>query len=341
MVIDVHAGSLKRIKTYTGDHPFPTERNVSATGELIDLLSHLSERDLVLAVISGGGSTLLCSPQGMHCNLEADVLKCLFRAGADIREINTIRKHLSLARGGQLAKHAFPARIISLIFSDVPGDDLSFIASGPTVRDTTTVADAEAILDRYEVRTSCALPKESLLETPKEERFFTDVHNILIVSNITALHAMRDRAKELGFASVIKTHELHGEARDVALTILEELRSTPEKSVLLYGGETTVTVRLPGKGGRNQECALSALREIHAGEVFLSLASDGRDNTDFAGAICDIITAQKASALHLDPAHFLEHNDAYSFFSRVGDFIVTGETGSNISDLIIAFHDTS
>ena len=339
IVIDVHEGKLDRITSYTGDHPFPSERNVSATRELLSLLSGLTENDLVLALVSGGGSTLLCQPQEMQCTIEADVVRHLFRAGADIREMNILRKHLSLARGGHLARAAFPACVISLVFSDVPGDDLSSVASGPTVRDTTTIADAETILEKYKIREQCPVPRSALIETPKEDRYFKRVHNILFVSNVTALSAMREAAEERGLHAEIRTALLSGEARDVGLNIIREAHAAPPGTVLLYGGETTVTVRKPGKGGRNQECAISALREIAAGDTVLALASDGRDNTDSAGAICDIMTKRKAETLGLDPVHFLEENDTYSFFSRAGDLLQTGDTGSNVSDLILAFHE--
>lgn len=339
IVVDVHEGALQKLRTFTGTHPLPTEQNVDATKEIITLLSGRAEDDLVLFVISGGGSTLLCQPTNFTCQEESNVISCLSKAGADIHEINTLRKHLSLARGGYLAKHAYPARSVALIFSDVPGDILEFVASGPTVKDTTTVEDAKKIIAKYEVQKRCGFSDAGLVETPKEEKYFERVTNVLAVSNRVALDAMAAKAKELGYAPRIATASLSGEARDVGTKIIEEIRKSAPKTALLYGGETTVTLRKPGKGGRNQELVLSALRSVGPGECVMSIASDGRDNTDFGGALCDIITKENAQHMGADPELYLGENRSYEFFSSVGDYLHTGDTGSNVSDLIIALHE--
>lgn len=339
IVLDVREGRLRKLKTYAGDHPFPTERNRKANQAIIELLKNANESDAVLFVVSGGGSTLLCNPHHATCEDEAQLVRYLFKAGATIQELNTIRKHLSIARGGFLAQYAYPARVISLIFSDVPGNDMEFIASGPTIKDSTSKEDAKAILRKYEVPEKSGIASLELLETPKDDKYFEKVENILFVSNQTALEAMMQKAKEPGFAATIRTATLAGEAKDVAETILRELRSAAPHSALLYGGETTVTIRRPGKGGRNLELALSGLRFIQEGELLMSLASDGRDNTDFAGGICDMITREKADQKKLDVASYLEENHSYQFFSDVGEFVLTGSTGSNVSDLIIAIKE--
>lgn len=334
-VVSLSDGELKEVKTFQGTHPFPTPINVEATKEIIKTLSGLTERDLVIAVVSGGGSTMLCQPEKLTCENEADILKTLFNKGATIEEINILRKHLSYARGGFLAQYAYPAQVISLIFSDVPGNDIRYIASGPTVKDTTTVADASTVLGKYnlEEELGFSIP---LIETPKDDKYFARVWNTILVSNEIALNAMTEKARELGFAPVIKTSTLSGEARDVAASIAEELHAAPSHSVLLYGGETTVTVKKPGKGGRGLEAVLSACLSLQAGELFMSVASDGRDNTDFAGALCDIMTKEKARQLDLDVKQHLEDNASYRFFEQVKDYLMTGSTGSNVSDLIIA-----
>src|SRR3990167_886487 len=339
IVLDIKEGALERLRLLVGDHPFPTERNAKATAEIITLLKVLEQDDLVLFVVSGGGSTLLCQPESLSCQDEAAIVSSLFRAGATIQELNIVRKHLSLARGGYLAMHAYPARSISLIFSDVPGDNMEFIASGPTIKDTTKKEDAEQILKKYSVLETCVIPKITLLETPKEGKYFKNVTNILFVSNGVALEAMAEKAKELGFHAKIRTSVLTGEARDVAKTIVEDLQKAAPRTVLLYGGETTVTIKHPGKGGRNLELGLSSLRFLQEGHVLLPLASDGRDNTDFAGAICDMITKKKALDENLSLEEYLENNRSYDFFERVQEYLLCGNTGSNVSDLIIAIRE--
>lgn len=339
VVVDVHNGALKKIKSYRGSHPFPTEANVTATKAIIDMLAGLTEKDLVIFLISGGGSTLLCQPNNFTCAQETQLVECLFKAGANIEELNTIRKHLSLARGGYLAKYAYPARAVSLIFSDVPGDNLEFVSSGPTIKDTTSINDAIAIAKKYKIENRCGFPLTGLLETPKEDHFFENVKNILVVSNRIALEAMAKKAAALGFAPHIVTTRLTGEARNVGYRLVQDLDKASAKSVLLYGGETTVVVKKPGKGGRNQEVGLSALQFLKPRQCLAVVASDGRDNTDFAGVICDIMTKEKAEALGLQLDIFLNENRSYEFFSEVGDYLTTGDTGSNVSDLFVAIYE--
>lgn len=339
IVMDIHPGKLSRLQTYAGTHPFPTPKNVDATREILAALTGLTEADLVIFMISGGGSTLLCQPQDHTCHDEANILRHLFAAGADIYEINTLRKHTSLARGGHLAKAAYPARVLSLIFSDVPGAEPAFIASGPTVKDETTVMDAERVLAKYGIRARCNLPLLKLIETPKDEKYFARVRNVLLVSNELALRAMVHEAAVIGYTASVRTTSLTGEAREVGERIAKEIASAAPRTAYCYGGETTVTVQNPkGKGGRNQELALAALPHLGDAALILTLASDGRDNSDFAGALCDIMTADKAEMLGLDPARFLAENNSAAFFEQAGDYLMTGDTGANVSDLIIVLH---
>lgn len=342
VIIDIkETPGFKKIRGFSGTHPLPSEQNVAAAGELVKTLSGLTEQDAVIFIISGGGSTLLCLPEEKNCYEERIIIEELMRAGATIQEINALRKHLSLARGGYLAKYAYPARAASLIFSDVPGDDLQFIASGPTVKDETTVEDAEKILAKYNILNKCGLEKCGLTETPKEDKYFENVRNVLVGSNKIALEAMAGKAKELGFAPKICSTCLVGEASATGKNIASELHAAPPKSVLLYGGETTVTVKYPGRGGRNQELVLAAASAIGADELVLALASDGRDNTDFAGAICDTIMKEAATKTGLDPQKYLAENNSYEFFSKTGSYILTGNTGSNVSDLVVAIKSLS
>jgi glycerate-2-kinase len=336
-----------KIKYYSGTHPFPSEKNVAYAGEIIALLEKVKENDLVIFVISGGGSTLLCLPsKGNTCVEEEMILKQLFSVGATIQEINTIRKHISHARGGWLAKYAYPARSVALIFSDVPGNDLGFVASGPTVKDETTIEDAVKILRKcgitwvFSTQVNLGAKHPSgrgfLVETPKENKYFEKVTNVLAVSNAVALEVMQDEAKKLGFESRVVTDRIEGEAREVGEKIVEELHKEPKRTVLLYGGETTVTVDKHGRGGRNGELALSALRFVEEGELVAAVASDGRDNGEYAGAIVDLPGRQKAELPGLNIEEYLSGHNPAPFFEQTGDYLMTGDTGSNVSDLLIA-----
>ena len=296
----------------------------------------MTERDLVIFVISGGGSTLLCQPGNFTCQMETGVIRCLFAAGAKIEEINTIRKHLSLARGGHLAKYAYPAKVISLIFSDVAHDDLQAVASGPTVRDETTAAEAREIMEKYGVESQCAFSPEELMETPKEEKYFEKVDNIVLVNNSLALDAMGEAAAARGLKPQIITASLAGEASLQGKAIVEDLHKAPSSSALLYGGETTVTIRGRGRGGRNLEIALSALPELSGDELVLAINTDGRDNCEYAGAICDTMIMEEARRLRLHYKTYLRDNNSYEFFRHAGGYLVTGDTGCNVADLVIA-----
>ena len=342
IVLDVQGKKLRKIKSLVGTHPFMSEINIDVTKEIITLLEDATETDLIIFLISGGGSALLCQPDKFTCQDETAVIKCLFDSGVPIKEMNTVRKHLSLARGGYLAQYAYPAKVVSLIFSDVLGDDLEFIASGPTVMDTTTVFDAEKVLNKYKVWEKCVIEPVTMIETPKDTKYFENVENILIVSNSTALDAMKKTAEELGYDATIKTKEFFGEAREIGPIMAKELSAAKNKSVFLYGGESTVTIiKKAGKGGRNQELIISALPYMKEGELLVSFDTDGRDNTDFAGAFGDIHTAEKARKMNLDPAeyHAAQENNSYFFFEQVGDYLMTGITDSNVSDIIIAIKE--
>lgn len=329
VVIDKSEGELKRIRTYTGSHPWPSEKNVVASKEIANILRSTSEQDLVLTVISGGGSALLCLPHDCTCDTLIETTKALTKEGADIYELNTVRKHLSSIKGGQLAEMAYPAEVVSLIFSDVLGDDLSVIASGPTVKDETSAEDAQTILDKYRIKSKGL----QLKETPKDDKWFKKVSNILFVTNSNAIEAMELKAQELGYKTVPTERMISGEASEVGRDLARSDLSAGE--VKIGGGETTVTITGSGKGGRNQETALSALLHLPDNFVFISAASDGIDNTEAAGAICDRNTMETADKLHLDPNEFILENDSYNFFTKIGDYILTGPTGSNVSDLYI------
>ena len=336
-VADADRVPLPGFTVLHGSHPMPSPANADAARAVLRFLENGRPDDVVLCVVSGGGSTLLClPPPGGSVDAERVVLERLFRAGATIREINTVRKHCSLARGGHLARAARPARILGLVFSDVPGGTLDLIASGPTVLDPSTSAEAERVLARYGLEAGGGRSGFALVETPKDPAIFEGVRNTVLVSNELALEAMGAAARREGFQAEVRTATLAGEARDVASRVLGDLRAAPSGTALLYGGETTVTVRGTGRGGRNLELALAALGGVREDELLLTLATDGRDNGALAGAIADAVTLTDARRSGCDPAPYLAANDSYGFFERVPHALDTGPTGANVADLIVA-----
>lgn len=326
--------SLKKITAREGTHPLPTEKNEAATKQMLDFLSGRHEDDLVIMIISGGGSTLLCSHDAsMTCADESMLFEELTRKGASIQEINTVRRHTSHARGGGLAVAAYPAEVLSFIISDVPGNDIEYISSGPTICDPTTVENARAVLKKYDIPSAATLP---LIETPKEAKYFDRVTNILFLSNQDALHEMQVVAAKRGYTTQIGDECFTGEASAVGKTIAETLHHVEPKTVVLYSGEATVTLgEHPGTGGRNQELALAALPLLTEDELIVSIASDGHDNTDHAGAIADKETRTHALEKNLSPEEYVHEHRSYDFFKSTGDALVTGLTGSNVSDIII------
>ncbi len=340
VVIDLKLSKKSHLfSCFVGDHPLPSDRNIEATRQLIALLKQVRSEDLVLFVISGGGSTLLCQPGNAMSIEEKTIMSELIRQGASIQEINTLRKHLSLARGGWLAYHAFPAQVISLIFSDISGNDLSLISSGPTVKDETTIPLAWKIAEKYNLPNLLKFQYQDLLETPKDDKYFNRVKNILFISNQIALEAMKVEAEKMGYRALICDQSIAGEAKTVGETLANILHNTPARSVLLYGGETTVKIKGGGKGGRNQELCLSALPLLQPGELILSLATDGQDNGEAAGAIADERSLASAQVLGLKPSKYLADNNSGEFFKNLGQQLLTGSTGANVSDLIIAIKD--
>lgn len=331
-VIDLKEGDLGNIICKIGTHPYPTKGNIEATKELMAMLSDCTKKDLVICVVSGGGSALLCSPHDMTCEQEVSIISALTVKGATIGELNAVRKHISAVKGGQLAKLMYPAAVISLIFSDVPGDDLGMVASGPTVMDKTFTKDAAAVLTKYDVLKTCQLPSCRLTETPKEPKYFQNVKNILVVSAKQALRAMTEQAENLGFEVKIFSSEFQGEAKELGLKIVSENKTG---QCLLGAGESTVRIMGKGIGGRNQEMALAALLTIAENQVLVCAASDGHDNTDAAGAIVDGLTLIRAKALGLDTQAYLKNNDSYRFFEQTGDLLQTGLTEANVADFFV------
>jgi len=325
---------LAKVEMLVGTHPLPSEINETATKRILDFLAGRTENDLVIMLISGGGSTLLCAHTApMTCIDESTLWNELTAKGATIQEINTVRKHTSRARGGGLAFAAYPAEVISLIVSDVPGNAIAYIASGPTVLDASTVADAQEVLAKYGITSDTT----TLIETPKEPIHFERVTNTLFLSNTNALEAMQSEAKKRGYAADIITDRFVGEAHAIGRAITETLHVAPPKTALLCAGESTVALTGEhGEGGRDQEIALAALLEIRDDELILPFSSDGRDNTDHAGAIGDSTTRAHALAQNLSVEEHLAQHRSYDFFKTSGDALHTGYTGTNVSDLIVA-----
>lgn len=333
VVLDVKRAKLRRIKSVAGTHPFPSLANMRGTGEIMGILKQADSHDLIVTIVSGGGSALLCWPYQLKCEDITLVTKTLMAKGATIREVNTVRKHLSEILGGQFARLAHPATVLGLVFSDVPGDDLGIIASGPTVMDQSTSDDAAEVMRRYDLLRACRLPDCQLRETPKDPLFFTRVTNVLLMHNGVAVDAMVREARKRGYKTRVHSKTLTGEAREIG----KQMTDLPKPGEMVFAaGETTVTVRGNGKGGRNQELALGALPYVGDDELVLSCASDGIDNSPVAGAIADIETKRKAGRLKLRPQAYLDRNDSLAFFAKAGGRIVIGNTGANVSDLMIA-----
>jgi glycerate 2-kinase len=339
-------------------HPLPDDAGVNGTQQITDLLAETTERDLVLAVISGGGSALMTLPaEGLTLADLQGTTNLLLRCGATIVELNAVRKHLSQVKGGGLARLAAPAPVVSLVLSDVVGDPLDVIASGPLSPDTTTFGDAWAVLERYDlvhqVPTSVRKRLQvgfdgGIPDTPKPgDALFQGVQNVIVGSNRQASEAAVAEAKARGLNALLLSTFVEGEAREVARVaagLAKELviydRPVSRPACLVWGGETTVKVRGQGKGGRNQELALAAAMALDGlpGVLLVALGTDGTDGpTDAAGAVTTGDTISRARAVGLDPAPYLKDNDAYRFFDALADLIRTGPTGTNVNDLLFIF----
>ena len=332
--IDTSAEDFKKIEFTLGTHPLPSKENLDYTKKVLDNMQDLTEKDLVFVVICGGGSVMFESPFKIGLEKLIEVNKALLSSGATISEMNVIRKHLSLVKGGGLVKQLFPAKVVSLIFSDVPGNDLSVIASGSTVMDKSNLDDVWKIYDKYDLH-KLELSQEDFHETPKDENMFTTSENILMLSNLTALNAMKKKAENLGLKTQIYSDRFQADADLAGKALIEK---TPQNSILLTGGETTIKVtNKEGKGGRNQVVVLSSLYDLDEKTIIASFDTDGWDNTSSAGAIADIHTLEKAKKLGINPQEFLEKDDSFIFFKNVQDAIITDRLESNVSDLIIVY----
>ncbi|MEP7352480.1 MAG: glycerate kinase [Acidobacteriota bacterium] len=332
---------LKRVKLNPARHPLPDDRGVEGARQIAALASDAGERDLVICLISGGASALLPMPASpLTLARKQELTRALLNAGATIHELNTVRKHLSGIKGGQLAALAYPARVLGLLLSDVIGDDLDVIGSGPTVGDPATVADAQAVLRKYGLATSGLV----FHETPKPtDPRLSRTQNMVIGSNRLAIDAAADKARQLGYHVLVLSTMIDGETRDIAAmhsAIAKEIasnnRPARRPACILSGGETTVAVRGTGLGGRNQEFVLAAAIALQGAShtTVLSAGTDGLDGpTDAAGAIADGTTVARGAARGLDAKQFLANNDSYHFLEPLGALLKTGPTGTNVMDI--------
>jgi glycerate 2-kinase len=342
-----HGIDCKRIEVVEAAHPVPDEAGRRAAGRMLQMVQGLSADDLVLCLISGGGSSLLALPaEGITLEQKQALNKALLRSGAAIGEMNCVRKHLSAIKGGRLALACAPARVVTLMISDVPGDDPGIIASGPTLPDATTCADALAILGKYNIEVPDNVRRHletGAGETPKpnDARFSANTHHV-IANAQDALEAAADIARAAGITPYILSDDLEGEARDVGQVHAAIARQVARRGqpfskpcVVLSGGETTVTVRGKGRGGRNAEFLLSLAVALDgcAGAHAIACDTDGIDGSeDNAGALYGPDSVARAVALGMRPRAMLDNNDGYGFFSALGDLVVTGPTRTNVND---------
>ncbi|MEM1565932.1 MAG: glycerate kinase [Candidatus Bathyarchaeia archaeon] len=357
--VNVPKGSMhktKIVQLHEASHPIPDESGVEGVKRMLEIAEKAMEDDLIICLISGGGSSLMPLPRnGITLADKRKITEDLLKCGATINEINTVRKHISGVKGGWLAKKAYPATVLSLILSDVLGDPLDFIASGPTVPDSTTFSDAVKILKKYRLwekapesirRVLTEGEKGLIPETPKAgDEAFEKVFSVVIGNCRDACMVACESLKSEGLNILLLTSLLEGEARHVGTVLASVAREiavsgnpVQKPAAIVVGGETTVTVAGKGKGGRNQEIALAAALKIKGldGCVVASLSTDGVDGpTDAAGALADGKTVTRAEKAGLKAENFLAENDSYNFFSKLDDLIFTGPTGTNVNDISV------
>lgn len=328
-VIDTVGEDFKTIQFTVGTHPVVSEQNVNFTFKIMERFSKMTEKDLVLVVVCGGGSAMFEHPHSVSIEQKIEIEKALLKSGANIIEMNKIRQHLSDVKGGGLAQILYPATVVSLIYSDVPGNDITYIASGPTAKDNTSIDDAMELVKNFNIPNT---PREAFIDNPHDKKYFEKVKNHIVLSNLTALNAMKEKAEGLGIGTVIFSDKFQGEAKDAAAKLLKQSTAS---GLILAGGETTVTAKGNGKGGRNQEAVLSALLNLSENQLFCSIDSDGWDNSEVAGALCDSETKKKVKEKNINPQEFLDNNNSFPFFQTVNDAIITDRLPSNVADLML------
>lgn len=330
-VIDTKKEDFNKIQFTEGTHPVVSKQNVDFTFKIMDRFSKMTERDLVLVVVCGGGSAMFEHPHSVSIEQKIEIEKALLKSGANIIEMNKIRQHLSDVKGGGLAQILYPATVATLIYSDVPGNDITYIASGPTVKDSTTIDDAMTLVTKFKIPD---ITPEVFINNPHDDKYFEKVQNHIVLSNLTALNAMKDRAEKEGIKTRVFSDKFQGEAKDASIQLMNELK---EVGMLFAGGETTVTAKGDGKGGRNQEAVLSALMSLTDNTLVTFFDSDGWDNSEAAGALCDSETKKKVAEKQINAQEFLDNNNSFPFFQNIKDAIMTGRLPSNVADLMIVW----
>jgi glycerate 2-kinase len=358
-IVNVPYGNIQKkgiIELHEANHPVPDNAGIDGTRRMVKLAEQATEDDLIICLISGGGSSLMPLPRAeVSLEEKRDLTAALLKSGAAINEINIVRKHLSQFKGGWLAKKAYPATVLNLILSDVVGDSLGSIASGPTVPDPSTFDDARSVLEKFHLWTSAPSSIRKVLsdgtkgiiaETPKAgDPAFEKVYSVVIGNNRTASAAAVDYLQSEGLNTFLLTDTLEGEAKRagkafalLARQVVDSNNPIPKPAGIVAGGETTVTVTGKGQGGRNQELALAAALNLTSAQacVIASLSTDGVDGpTTAAGAVVDGFTLNRAAKLGLNPEKFLANNDSNRFFSKLKDLIITGQTGTNVNDISV------
>jgi len=344
---DINDKQHDNIQFFKGGHPIPNQNSIKGAEKAIEIIEKCNENDLLIVLISGGGSALLCKPR-IELSEMKETTDLLLRSGADIKEINTIRKHLSYVKGGQLIKHV-KFQVISLIISDIIDDPIEFIASGPTYPDSTTFSDAKNILEKYEIWheipdsarniIKSGMNKEISETLKPDNKIFDKIKNKIVANNKIACSSAINYAKKKGYNTILLTTRIDGEARDIGKYLADKTKNSEAfgKTMFISAGETTVTIKGNGKGGRNQELTLNTIEPLRDTKIlFSSFATDGVDgNSDAAGAIIDGESYNKSKKLGLDYKLYLEDNNSYEFFKNLNDLIFTGPTGTNVMDIQI------
>jgi glycerate-2-kinase len=328
VAIDLKHRKLKKIKVFAGTHPLPSEKNILATKKLIKTLGEAKAKDLVIAIVCGGGSSLACLPANNNtCTDLRTVSNHMLKNGATIQELNIVRKHISSIHGGNMAKYAYPASVLGLIISDVPGNDIDIVASGPISKDESSLGQAKEIANKFD------LLNIKLSETPKDDKYFKKVSKVTLASGSTALEAMSKKAKEIGYNPVIYSDNLSGLASEIGPKMAGSVK---KGQALLACGETTVIVKKPGKGGRNQDLALSALPFLKPQSAIVSAASDGKDNIDIAGAITDTESLKLKNNNALEA---VEDNQSFKTLKSINGVFNINKITANVSDFIVVLRE--
>ncbi len=342
IVLDTRTEKLKYIKSIKGDHPQPSLRNLRISQKILRLIESLNPKeDFLIFIVSGGGSSLFFSPCGIKPKDMISLSLDLHKSGTNIHEFNIVRKHLSSVQGGKLGLSLRPLKILALYFSDVVSEtnnkNLETIASGPFYTDKHNDLEARKVLQKYGLWRKYSKKILGFSETVKNKKHLSHISQQLLLTNTVALEALVKRARQIGFKPKILSSTFSAEANTVFNKVRILADHYPKHDFFIIGGEMTIKVGGKGRGGRNQQAVLASLKNIKDNESFVCVASDGIDNTEYAGAISDYLVFEKARKLNLNTRVYLKNNDSFSFFKKTGDYIKTGKTGVNVADIILYY----